>query len=294
MARSERINEIPFEKESAPRYATWIIGFMTFLLGLALVAATALGNPFRDSLFPTANIRMTVEIPPTKDTSPVPGILQALQSVPGIASATLVDPVMLTQLLEPWVGHAELLKDLSVPSLIDIEVKPDANMSASELAQYLRSHAAGIRVEEHGPWQRSITLFQQIIQLLTYSVTIMIIGIVLATVTLVTRSATTTFHSTIDLLHMLGANRKYMSRQFLSQISFMGIKGSLIGFLVSIPGIVGARWAIGRLGVPDIMGSLSDADVIALLIAAPLIVSFLTIVVSRSVLARILTRLNYA
>jgi cell division transport system permease protein len=134
--------DIPMTQEAGRLYLPWIIGLLVFLLSLVLVYTASVGGALHRWQVGLSN-KLTIEvielpvvvgetqnnISPTTTTK----VLQALQDMPDVISAELVDSSKLLGLLKPWVGQVGLLEDMKLPSLIDVEVKQTSGVNLEML-----------------------------------------------------------------------------------------------------------------------------------------------------------------
>ncbi len=96
----------------------------------------------------------------------------------------------------------------------------------------------------------------------------------------------------IDVLRLIGANNKYIARQFQRQAFFAAFKGGIIGIVLAIPVIYSLSWLTGYLGIPEVLKGVIGPHVFIILAFIPFVISFLSMVISRIAVFRTLVRME--
>lgn len=187
-----------------------------------------------------AQSQLTVEIPPIGDEAAqsqeerVQQALALLRPIPGIKSATALPEEETRQLLKPWIDQPELLKLLTLPTLIDIERDNASNPTAADIHDRLKSVSRDIRVDDHSSW---LTDMRHLVHGLfaIAGVIIFLSGLTLViSVTLVCRAIMATEHETISLLHMMGAEDNLIARTFQRHSIALSQRAAWVGFALAL------------------------------------------------------------
>ena len=289
--------DIPMTGEAGRLYLPWIIGLLVFLLSLVVVYTASVGGALHRWQVGLSN-KLTIEVvelPVVADTNQpttATKVLQALQDMPDVISAELVDSSKLLALLKPWVGQVGLLEDMKLPSLIDVEVKQTPDMDLDVLTKTLQEISPGIRVEPHTRLQGTLFTFGQALKTISYVIMAMIVCVILIVMTLITKSSLLAHRAIIDVLRLIGANNKYIARQFQRQAFFAAFKGGIIGIVLAIPVIYSLSWLTGYLGIPEVLKGVIGPHVFVILAFIPFVISFLSMVISRIAVFRTLVRME--
>jgi len=184
--------------------------------------------------------RLTVEIPATDDESSTPQtdrvqqVVSVLHAMPQIATVRPLPDDEVTRLLKPWISQPELLKVLPVPTLIDIERKPDSLLTAEDVRQQLKSIVSDVRVDDHTSWLSDLNNLVDGLTLIAAFV-ILLTGITLIiAVSLICHAIIATEQETMSLLHVLGATDDDIAHHFLIHTRRLSWPASLVGFLLAM------------------------------------------------------------
>ena len=171
MSFLDRRSDLPLKGDASSLYLPWLIAPMVFLSAVALAGAFILngliGRWDRD-----VSGTLTVEVAaapgeaseaaePTRRR--VEQVLKLLDGTPGIASAHALTQEQLVALMAPWLGTSDVLKDLPLPALIDVTLKPDAEINIDGLAKTIAKVVPGASLDDHRRWlDRLISLSRSI------------------------------------------------------------------------------------------------------------------------------------
>lgn len=220
---------------------------------------------------------------------------EILKSFPGVASVEVLDREAGAKLLEPWLGTQDL-SDLPIPRLIRVVIDEQNPPDFEALEQQLSSQVKGVALDTHRRWQAELTRMARTLSILSYAV-LLLIGISAVTMVIFgTRTVLDANREVVDVLHLVGAKDRYISRQIDSRFLKTGLAAGLIGvalglltfFLLSITG------PRGNGGIADASQSLIFAPAglavwsYGLLLAVPVVATIISLVTSRITLIRML------
>jgi cell division transport system permease protein len=294
-------SDLPLARDKTAMLVPVLVGVMVFLAVLAAAGALALDNVLEDWRRDVSG-SLTAQVPP------VPGLGEAsrvatdervaqaeavLRAQPGVASVRVLSEAELMALVEPWIGTGELVRDLPMPRLLDITLKPGAPARADpgRLAEALREAVPGATVDEHRLWLGRLMDLGEALGALGLAVVLVVSGATAVAVTHATRAALATYRPVIEVLHMIGAQDAYIARQFARSALLQGLKGGMGGFMLALPTLAGVGLLADRVEaglVPHV--SLSAVDWAVLLIM-PLGAAGLAMLTARLTVLRTLARM---
>lgn len=291
---TQTIDDIPVGQDVGSRYVCWIVGLMVFLLSLVFVGGISLSSSLGQWNLGGAG-RLTIELPLHGVENPesmIDNILSALQKAPEVARVKLVDNQEVLKLLQPWVGQVDLLQDLTLPALIDVDMKPDAAVNVREITGILHRFSTGIRVEEHSQWQHMLEKLRLSLEVMAYLFISLIVATVMITITLITRSSLATHANIIDVLRLVGANNGYIAHKFQRRAFWLALKGGLWGVIVALPTIFFLNWLSLRLGVSEALKPTLTLTLLMAILSLPFAVGGISLMAARFSVLRTLSRLG--
>lgn len=269
-----RRSDLPLKGDATSRFLPWLVALMVYLSAVAVAGAFVLGGLVSRWDHDVAGT-LTVQV------APVPGevgemmtderVRQAvdlLRRTQGVKSARALDKQQIIALLEPWLGSAEVVRDLPLPRLIDVTVDPDARMDLGDLADRLGNTVPGASLDDHRVWLSRLINLSLTTQWVAIGIVLVIGGVTSATVVYATRTGMAVHKGVIEVLHQIGAHDDYIARQFADRAFSLGFAGGLLGLALAVPtlGLIG--WAARRVEggfLPSLSLPIAGWVVIALL-----------------------------
>lgn len=227
--------DIPLNRDSSVRFLPWIIGLMVYLAGLALAGTLVLNGTLARwdrSLSGT----LTVQLPPVepgKDDA-LPLVLQILRETAGVKNAEPLGTEATGRLLEPWLGNALSAEDLPLPRLIDLRIDTDAPPDLAALSARLAAAVPQAVLDDHRLWLDRLASLVVSVELTALAVVALIGAAAVLTVVFTTRAGLAVHHGVIEVLHLIGARDTYIARQFERQALELGLRGGIMGLLLTI------------------------------------------------------------
>jgi len=145
----------------------------------------------------------------------------------------------LIALMAPWLGTSDVLKDLPLPALIDVTVKPDADLDVDALAKKIAQAVPGASLDDHRRWLNRLISLSRSIEWLAIGIVSLIGAVTAATVYYATRTGMAIHREVVEVLHVIGAADAYIARQFAHRAFVLGLRGGLLGLALTLP-ILGA------------------------------------------------------
>jgi len=237
--------DIPLNRDSSVRFLPWIIALMVYLAGLALAGTLVLQGALQRwdrSLAGT----LTVQLPPAEEGKPdaMPAALELLRHTKGVTSAEPLSRAATQRLIEPWLGTAVTPDELALPRLIDLRIDVAASPDLAALRARLAAAAPGAVLDDHRLWLDRLAGLVLSIEVTAVAIVLLIAGAAVLTVVFTTRAGLAVHHAVVEVLHLIGARDGYIAGQFQSQALALGLRGGVIGLMLTLLTLIG----IGRAG----------------------------------------------
>jgi len=261
----------------------WVIGVMLFLCTLSLTGAVAIGKGLASwSAGLTSNFSVQIVVKdPAERSVQTEAAIRLLNATPGIASTAVLAEADVLALLSPWLGDMPINSDLPIPTLIEVKLDGRSTVNTTALAERLRATAPGAQLDDHQAWMTQILELAGVVQLLLAGVVLMIVLSTVAIVIFGCRAGLATHHESIEIMHLMGAEDKTISKAFDVRYLGHGLKGGLVGVLLA----GGVLWLLADLaqemGQGLISASMPDASNLLWLALLPLSASLLTMLTAR-------------
>lgn len=264
------------------RALTAVISIMSFLACLT-AGVVYMVNQSANAWFNDIASEVTVQVAPRDGVDIEKQIETVAEFLRGQAGITNVRPFDLREsarLLEPWLGAHDTLSALPVPRLIAVEIDRLDPPDLAAVRQGLASRFDTALLDDHRHWQAQI-------RSLTRSVAIGGIGILLlvatATISVVVsaaRSAMASNHEIVEVLHFVGAKRRFISSEFERHFLALGIRSGLLGAAAAAGLFAFTPFAVSLLGggsvtaseIKQVVGS-AELDVTGYLILGGIVIT---------------------
>jgi cell division transport system permease protein len=229
---------IPLDRDISSRILPWLIAIMVYLIALALFSVLSM-NKISGQWDSALSAHITVQLPPAELTPAdqpvdVEAILELLQSRPGIASAKLLDKADIDRLMEPWLGTPETTFSMPLPQLIAVTLQPAAQVDTHALSQEIRNISIDALVVDHKKGLEGLIDLAGWIRLISAGVIVLIGVSAILMAVLITKMGLAAHAPVIELLHLMGAEDRYVAEQFQRHALIGGLMGGLIGLALSL------------------------------------------------------------
>lgn len=294
-----RRSDLPLGSDANSRFLPGMVAVMVFLATISLAGAMSL-QVVLERWNRDVSGTLTVQLMPAggdpakadKETGRrLNAVLEVLRTTPGVAAARPLDQQQIADLLEPWLGSADLLADLPVPRLIDVTIIPGATVNLDPLSTRLAEVAPGTSLDDHQVWLSKLVRLGHGLELLGMTVVLLVGMATAATVMYATRTGLAVHRPVIEVLHLIGAQDDYIARQFAHRSLLLGLRGGFIGMGMAVPVLGGVSWLAARIDdrmMPDMtLGFLHWMALGALPVAA----GYLAMATARITVHRALARM---
>ncbi len=242
--------DIPLHARVGTEFLALLMALMTFLCILAgciSISLNHMASAWSTGLADT----VTIEVPFSSSTERKLGdVVDKLVTVRDIKDARVVEEEELQELVEPWLGKGtNALKDLPVPSLITIKLSERTPQALQEINSIVTDIFPDAKIDAHDNWLDDILKLSKGLQIAGTALIVIIAIVTALTVSGAVRSRMAIHHMELELLHIMGASDKYITRQFQKYILFLSGKGILLGLMLSALTLITAH--LLALNLPD-------------------------------------------
>lgn len=227
-----------FRRQRTSTLFAVIVAFMVFAATLSVVAETTLSTLSLQWDASTGNM-LTVEIPAVDDEATmsqaerVQQSLAVLRAMPNIARASVISDAATAELLKPWITNSALLRELPIPTLIDIERIPNKPLTAREVINHLSTIVADVRVDDHAAWLGDLQALVRGLVTLGSALTLLATLTLGIAVSLFCRIVIAGEAHTMTLLHVMGADDRDIARHFQALAIRLSWPAALGGFALA-------------------------------------------------------------
>ncbi|HWW56451.1 MAG TPA: cell division protein [Sphingopyxis sp.] len=291
---------LPDHRLSGP--TPWVIAILMMLTLLAAAAGVGLArsaNAIGDAIAGRVTVQIVTANPVTR-AEQAAALRRAAAAQPFVLSARAVEQEELQAMLGQWFGGEgnsgggddAVLKSLPLPALVDIDfVGEDRSGHMRALRTLVAREAPGARIIPHAEWLGPVA---RLIRSLAWVAGAMVLLMTLASAAVVimtARAALGTHFATIEMLHLIGATDRQITRLFQRRIAIDTAYGIALGSLVAaaILLLIGWQWAGVTSGLAA-TASLGPAGWV-LLLALPLLAIALAALTARQTLLAALKKI---
>ena len=286
------MTDFNFRADDTQRFMPWLIGILCGIAALLLCAGITLNDWIIDT-GSRYNRSFTVNIPASDDepTQALAAIENTLKAHPAVAQVARLSQQQLLSMLEPWLGAEADASSLPLPVVYDVTLSEQGQQKAPDYAA-LQAELAGIipgvEVDAHERWVSAFSDFSSMTQRLLFGLALLLITGMALMVAFTSRASLKLHARTVALLHSIGAEDRYIVRQFQNESAQLVLKGAAAGSLVAALLYLAAKFYLGSLPSSMIPPLAFDLAHIELLLALPLLCGLLGLLVSRWAVQRTL------
>lgn len=147
----------------------------------------------------------------------------------GIEKVTALSDAVSAELLEPWLGSGFDLKELPVPKLLTISVHEGASPDFDAIEQRLRAEVPSASLDNHRAWLDRLKRMALALVTVGMAVLLLVLAATVLTVVFATRGAMSGNKDIIDVLHFVGADSRFIAREFQRHFLSLALRGALVG-----------------------------------------------------------------
>jgi cell division transport system permease protein len=236
---ADRSGDLPLRRNAslvpvasiAGRSLVTVVAIMTFLCALAAGAGLLIAGASRDWQRAVSS-EVTIQVRPIggHDTdAEVQKAADLARATPGIDSVEVYGKKDSEKLLEPWLGTGLNFDELPIPRMLAVKLNRQVPADLTALRQRLESAVAGVSLDDHQVWFGWLATMADTVVLIAACVFALVLAAMFLTVAFATRGAMAGNHEIIDVLHFVGAEDKFIAREFQRHFLRLGLRGGMIG-----------------------------------------------------------------
>lgn len=287
---------LPDRRLSGP--TPWIVAILMMLTLLAAAAGVGLARS-ANAIGEAIAGRVTVQIVtanPVVRAEQASALRRRAAQQPFVRSARAVEPEELRETLGQWFGSSEgddpALRSLPLPALIDIDfADADRAGQMERLRALVAEEAPGARVIPHAEWLGPVARLIRSLAWIAGGLVVLMTLASAAVVIMTARAALGSHFATIEILHLIGATDRQITRLFQRRIAIDTAYGIALGTLVAalLLLLIGWQWSRVTSGLAA-TASLGAAGWL-LLLALPLLAIALAALTARQTLLAALKKI---
>ena len=248
----------------------WVVAIMMFLAVLS--AASGLGLAELTATMASAlSGKVTVQIVEANPDLRAAGRAAVARTLRGMSNVVQVEDVgddRVRAAVAPWLGAEGLDADLPIPALLDVTLRDASPPALADLEAAVRREAKTARVDRHAAWLGPLSALLTALNWLAAILVALTGAALTAAVVLGSHAALDQHRATIDVMHLMGATDRQISRLFERRVAQDAITGSALGFVAAIGVFIVVGWrldAVAATLVESTRLSLLDWTLVALL-----------------------------
>jgi len=287
---------LPDRRLSGP--TPWVIAILMMLTLLAAAAGVGLArsaNAISSAIAGRVTVQIVTPNPVTR-AQQAAALRRAAAAQPFVLSARAVDREELQATLGQWFGSADrddpVLNSLPLPALVDIDfVGENRSRHMEQLRALVAAEAPGARIIPHAEWLGPVARLIGSLAWIAGGLVLLMTLASAAVVIMTARAALGTHFATIEMLHLIGATDRQITRLFQRRIAIDTAYGIALGTVVAaaILLLIGWQWAGITSGLAA-TASLGPTGW-ALLLALPLLAIALAALTARQTLLAALKKI---
>jgi len=133
------------------------------------------------------------------------------------------------KLVEPWIGKSEVLKSFAIPRLIAVEIDRDNPPELAMLKRVMEAKYPGAVLDDHGLWRGEIRRLMRFLELGGLGMLALMAAATAAVIIAAATSALASNKEIVAVLNFVGAEEKFIARQFEMHFLKVGITAGVAG-----------------------------------------------------------------
>jgi cell division transport system permease protein len=297
LAKKTRRYDLPLNKGSGGFYLVVLIALMSFLSVLALTSSFALSEMterWTSGLENKASIEVTAEgengeaLEPQTIKNIATRIYGFLNTHPAVENAIIMSDEEIAKLVSPWLGDDMELANIPLPGIVTVQFNEDIEFDLDNFKANINDLAPTARIDLHEGWLANVLRFTGALNFASLLVSFVIGVTTIVAVAGAVQSRMAIYKEDLELLHLMGASDRYISRQLQRYVLIIALKGAAIGVIIGLIILIIIGWFMGRMDInliPDF--SLNKAQVFTLFMLIPL-TALVGMITARQTVLRVL------
>ena len=233
----------------------FVVATLCFLACLTALTGLAANRAAHDWSAQLTN-QATVIVRPKTGQTPASAAARAaetLAGLPGVSEARALERETAEALIAPWLGDTTDLSDLPIPRLVVVELIPGGPADSRALDRALRAQGLDAVVDDHSGWMEDIRRAAALTRSAGLAVFLLIATCAAAVIAFATRAGLNARHELVELLHLAGAEDRFVAGLFQNRFAGLAALAGLFG--AGAAAIMGAmvRLAGGGEGLTPVL-----------------------------------------
>jgi cell division transport system permease protein len=209
-----------------------VIGIMVFLACLTAGTVYIINQSASAWLRDVAS-EVTVQVKPEGEPDKIErtanDVVTFLTGQNGVRNASLLTLDQSAELVEPWLGQVSAIKDLPLPRLVAVQIDRDNPPDTASLRAALAKKYPSAMLDDHRAWQSQIRRVTGSLAMVGLVIIALVATATVAIVVSAARSAIASNRDIVEVLNFVGAEERFIARQFELHFLKLGIKAGIIG-----------------------------------------------------------------
>ncbi len=250
---SQRQTPLVPEASISGRALVIVIIIMTYLASITAGAVELIASASASWSNEVAR-EMTIQVRPRSGRNLEDDVARAAQiasAQPGIIDVRIYSKAQSERLLEPWLGSSLPLDQLPIPRLITLAQAP-SNIDTPKavldnLRQQLAESVPSAALDDHRQWSARLAVMARSLVLVGLMILVLVLAATGLAIAFATRGAMAGTREIINVLHLVGAEDRFIADEFQRHFLMMGLRGGLIGgglaiLSFAVAGTLSSRW----------------------------------------------------
>lgn len=183
-------------------------------------------------------------------------VLQFMENVSGVEKVRVLTSQDIEKLMTPWLGNKVNIAALPIPVLLDVTLKPNAQINYDEVTRGLKQVSQNASIDNHRLWLNRLLKFANSLKNTALLVLLMVAVICAFSIYYSTKTSLNINLASIEILHIIGATDDYIAKQYAFSYAKIGFFSGIIGLMFAIPCIL----LVGKYGISTGSGLINGAQ----------------------------------
>jgi cell division transport system permease protein len=157
-----------------------------------------------------------------------------INRVDTVESARLIDREEAANLLTPWFGTEGLPAGLPLPVLIEVTAAQDATNLAPDIQRKLTEAGITATVDDHSSWAGDVRNALGGVRLAAIGAVLLLVATAIAVIAFATHAALLARRDIVDVLHLTGAEDRFIASLFERRFWLLGLQAGSIGAISAL------------------------------------------------------------
>ncbi len=260
--------EIPAEEDNTSTFVSVLTSIYMYLFVIMLaifMAINAMASNWEKDIAGSITVQITPiedenkHIDAAKTEEQQNKVLQFMEHINGVSGVRVLDDQAVQKLMSPWIGNKVDLSTLPIPRLLDVKLKPNADLNYDEITRGLRLLTPNASIDNHRLWLNRLIKFATSLKTIALAILLMVVSICAFSIYYSARTSLNINMNSIEILHIVGAKDEYIAKLYAKNYAKIGFFAGVIGLLAAVPCII----LVGKYGVSTGSGLLNGASLSA-------------------------------